>query len=138
MKTRKSNASIYGLSLAPTPKNSSPGASARSVQNNPGLLSKLWRWLHAGQTSRSNIKKLHVTSTVSLGEKRFVAVLEFDGLQYLVGGGATSVALLAQLNPAETFSATIKQTIAAQKKQPARVAAKKTPKPAAKEIEKSA
>jgi flagellar biogenesis protein FliO len=79
-----------------------------------------------------------VTSTVSLGEKRFVAVIEFDGLEYLVGGGATSVALLAQLNGGKTFSAAIKETMTAQKKQPERLARKRTSKTKPKEIEKSA
>ena len=138
MKGKNSNASIFALSIAPSTKSNQVGTAPRSNQRNLGLLSSLWRWLHARQTSRANIKQLHVTSTVSLGEKRFVAVIEFDGLEYLVGGGATSVALLAQLNGGKTFSAAIKETMTAQKKQPERLARKRTSKTKPKEIEKSA
>ena len=42
-----------------------------------------------------------MAATVSLGEKRFVAVIQIDGLQFLIGGGASNVALLAQLEIAE-------------------------------------
>jgi flagellar biogenesis protein FliO len=61
-------------------------------------------WISVQRTSRSSPKRLRVTESVSLGEKRFVAVVHVDGLQFLVGGSATSVALLAQLNPIEKFS----------------------------------
>jgi flagellar biogenesis protein FliO len=48
---------------------------------------------------------------VSLGEKRFVAVIQIDGSQYLVGGGATNVALLAHLSGTESFQEMLKQTM---------------------------
>ena len=34
---------------------------------------------------------------LSLGEKRFVAIVQVDGEQFLLGGSATQVALLAKL-----------------------------------------
>ena len=46
----------------------------------------------------SATKQLRVVETVSLGEKRFVAIIHAEGHKYLVGGGATGVSLLAQLN----------------------------------------
>jgi flagellar biogenesis protein FliO len=63
-----------------------------------------WEWIRARQGARCHTKRLEVATSVSLGEKRFVAVIQIDGKQFLVGGGATNVALLAQLNSNETFS----------------------------------
>jgi flagellar biogenesis protein FliO len=42
-------------------------------------------------------KQLKLVESVSLGEKRFVAVVHADGRRFLVGGGASGVSLLAQL-----------------------------------------
>jgi flagellar biogenesis protein FliO len=49
---------------------------------------------------------------VSLGEKRFVAVIQIDGLEFLVGGGATNVALLAQLDGKGSFGQMLNQSMA--------------------------
>jgi flagellar biogenesis protein FliO len=54
---------------------------------------------------------LQVGATVSLGEKRFVAVIQIDGLEFLIGGGATNVALLAQLNKKESFGDLLQETM---------------------------
>jgi hypothetical protein len=43
-------------------------------------------------------KRLQVQESVSLGEKRFVAIVQVDGQQFLLGGAPNSVSLLAQLN----------------------------------------
>lgn len=43
-------------------------------------------------------KRLTVRETVSLGEKRFVAIVQVDGQQFLLGGAPNSVAMLAQLS----------------------------------------
>jgi len=43
-------------------------------------------------------KRLHLRETLSLGEKRFLAVIEFQRQEFLVGGTGTSIALLARLN----------------------------------------
>jgi hypothetical protein len=42
-------------------------------------------------------KRLCVAETVSLGEKRFVALLKLDGQEFLIGGGSTGVSVLAML-----------------------------------------
>jgi flagellar biogenesis protein FliO len=42
-------------------------------------------------------KKLSLCETLSLGEKRFVAVVRFEKRQFLVGGTGQSIALLAEL-----------------------------------------
>lgn len=52
------------------------------------------RALMAGRASR----RLSVSETVSLGEKRFVSILCVDGEQFLVGGSSSNVVLLAKLD----------------------------------------
>jgi hypothetical protein len=63
----------------------------------PGALRRAFSWLHRNYVT-SATKQLRVVETVSLGEKRFVAIIHAEGHKYLVGGGATGVSLLAQLN----------------------------------------
>lgn len=63
----------------------------------PGLGGRLWDWLQARRGEQARSGRLRVRETASLGEKRFVAVVEVSGRSFLVGGGATGVALLAQL-----------------------------------------
>ena len=46
-------------------------------------------------------RRLQVTETVQLGEKRFVAILRVDGEQFLIGGSATGVSLLSNLQPVQ-------------------------------------
>jgi len=58
-----------------------------------------------------------VAASVSLGDKRFVALIQIDGLQFLIGGGATNVALLAQLNGKESFGALLQETMTVNRKQ---------------------
>ena len=45
-------------------------------------------------------RRLRVSETVSLGEKRFVSIVELDGQAFLIGGGTAGVSLLAELSPA--------------------------------------
>jgi flagellar biogenesis protein FliO len=42
-------------------------------------------------------KRLRVAETVSLGEKRFVALVRVEDCEFLIGGGASGVSLLTQL-----------------------------------------
>jgi hypothetical protein len=53
-------------------------------------------WLNG--RALSNTKQLRVTETISLGEKRFVAVVHVEGRKFLIGGGASAVSLLTQLS----------------------------------------
>lgn len=74
-----------------------------STWRNAGLLSSsAWRNFRTQQIARSTGKRLQVAATISLGEKRFVAVIKVDGREFLVGGGSSSVALLAQLDGMES------------------------------------
>ncbi|MGA2570207.1 MAG: flagellar biosynthetic protein FliO [Terracidiphilus sp.] len=43
-------------------------------------------------------KRLRLAEAVSLGEKRFVAIIHAEGHKYLVGGGSSGVVLLTELN----------------------------------------
>ena len=66
-------------------------------------------WVRKFVGSRKSRKRLRVCETVSLGDKRFVAVIEIDGEQFLVGGASNSVATLARLDRSTEFSEELSQ-----------------------------
>jgi flagellar biogenesis protein FliO len=86
---------------------------SKAVRSSNQLLTRAWTWLRNRQKAYTGNKRIHVAATVSLGEKRFVAVIEIDGQQFLVGGAATSVVLLSQLKPNEPFGDVLQKTISA-------------------------
>lgn len=59
-----------------------------------GLLSRSARWL---QNKGRSKKRMQMIETVSLGEKRFVALVKVDGREFLLGGAPSSVGMLADL-----------------------------------------
>jgi hypothetical protein len=59
-------------------------------------LARTWEWMHAKYTL-SATKRLRVTDTVALGEKRFVAIVSIEGREFLIGGGTAGISLLAHL-----------------------------------------
>ncbi len=59
-------------------------------------LAGAWAWLKRNYPAPST-KRLRVAETVSLGEKRFVALLAVDGREYLIGGGTSGVSLLTPI-----------------------------------------
>lgn len=62
-----------------------------------------WRRLTDGlrlRGLRSRPRRLRLCEMLPLGERRFVAVIECDQQQFLIGGSATQVQLLANLDPA--------------------------------------
>jgi hypothetical protein len=65
-------------------------------------LQKLWK------TQRTQ-KHLRVCESVSLGDKRFVAVIQVDQERFLVGGAANSIAMLTRLAEPSSFSSTMKE-----------------------------
>jgi flagellar biogenesis protein FliO len=85
--------------------------SLSTLRTHTGLLSRVWGWIQARQTARSSTKRLRVAETVSLGEKRFVAVVHVDGRHFLLAGGPTNIALLAQLDAKEDFEDVLKKTM---------------------------
>lgn len=60
----------------------------------PGLLSRAISLLRFASPAAKQLKLLE---SVSLGDKRFVALVHADGRRFLVGGGSSGVSLLAQL-----------------------------------------
>jgi hypothetical protein len=65
-------------------------------------LRSAWSWYQGRRVLQTSTRRMRVAETISLGEKRFLAVVEVDGCQFLVGGGASSVAVLAQLGAQQT------------------------------------
>jgi hypothetical protein len=63
-----------------------------------------WNWFQERLKSQQSKKRLRVCESVSLGEKRFVAVIQVDGEQFLVGGSSSSVSTLAHLERSRDFS----------------------------------
>jgi hypothetical protein len=61
-----------------------------------GALARAWSFLHA-KYKISTTKRLRVSETISLGEKRFVAIVAVEGREFLIGGGVSGMSLLAQL-----------------------------------------
>lgn len=56
-------------------------------------------WLHK-KYSMTSTKRLRVTEMVPLGEKRFLAVVSVEGREFLIGGGASGVSVVTQLQGA--------------------------------------
>ena len=73
-------------------------------------LARTWSFLHARYKS-STTKRLHVSETISLGEKRFVAIVGVEGREFLIGGGVSGMSLLAQLGDAPRISCDLGQSI---------------------------
>jgi hypothetical protein len=69
-----------------------------------GLLSRVISWLNG---NLKTTKQLRVLETVTLGDKRLIAVVQADGRRFLVGGGPSGISLLTQLdhtkNPLDQF-----------------------------------
>jgi len=67
------------------------------------------RWMRAVQQLAAKLarlarrppRQLRLCESLALGERRFVAVVEFERQRFLIGGAAGSVALLAHLPAAD-------------------------------------
>jgi len=64
---------------------------------------KLIRQLLPEVRVRKAPRRLRVCESVSLGEKRMVAIIQCEGQKLLIGGGASSVSLLARLGEGPDF-----------------------------------
>ena len=71
---------------------------ARLLDRGSKLLSTVWRNLGPRLHLRRKLQKLRVCNVTSLGEKRFVAVVQYGRRRFLVGGGAGAVSLLSRLD----------------------------------------
>ena len=65
--------------------------------------SRLRRLLPAWQVRRA-ARQLRVCESLSLGEKRLIAVVQYDKQKFLIGGGTQSVTLLARLGDSADFA----------------------------------
>lgn len=119
MKKQRSRIQAHAKNSAPIPADRvavpqlavAEGMSLNTLRNSAGLLSSAWNWIKKQQVARCNNKRLQVSATASLGEKRFVAVVEVDGMEFLVGGGPANVALLAPLSTKVRFGQVLKESI---------------------------
>jgi len=71
-----------------------------------------WQWMRnalSGVRIGKTPRRLRLCESLSLGEKRFVAVIEFETERFLVGGGAASVNLLARLGEGPDFAALLSE-----------------------------
>ena len=73
------------------------------------VLATGWNWVQQRLKSQQSRKRLRVCESVSLGEKRFVAVIQVDGEQFLVGGSSSSISTLAHLERSREFSDVFRQ-----------------------------
>ena len=67
-----------------------------------GLTGSMWNYLRQVQALpalRKGPRRLRVSETLSLGDKRFVYLLEVDGRSLLIGSSGASIALLTHLAP---------------------------------------
>jgi len=55
-------------------------------------------WRRVRRRGRRAPKRLRLCESLALGERRFVAVVEFERARFLVGGTPSSLSLLARLD----------------------------------------
>jgi len=72
----------------------------------------VFKWILQRARAQQARKNLRVCETVSLGEKRFVAVVQVDEERFLIGGSSSAVSLLTRLPEAKTFAAALDQEAA--------------------------
>ena len=70
-----------------------------------------WKWLANKRSLQLASKRLRVAETIQLGEKRFVSILHVDGAQYLIGGSAGNVQLLAVLDKIQDAKSVLRETL---------------------------
>jgi len=69
----------------------------------PGLVQNLWQWVRSAVRPKK-VRRLRVCETLPLGERRFLAVIEFDRQEFLVAGTGTSLTLLARVEGGQLAS----------------------------------
>ena len=75
------------------------GASRESFWSAAGsMFTVLATHLRKSLDRRGSARRLRLSETLSLGEKRFLAVVQFQQQEFLVGGTGSSIALLAKLS----------------------------------------
>lgn len=64
-----------------------------------GWLERAASRLFAGLGRRPSLRQLRLAETVSLGDKRFVALVEVGPERFLIGGTSQALTVLGQLRP---------------------------------------
>jgi flagellar biogenesis protein FliO len=72
----------------------------------------VWATIEARRRTQRR-RSLRVVESVSMGEKRFVAIVQVEQARFLVGGGSAGVSLLARLDAAPEFSAVLSEQVSA-------------------------
>jgi flagellar biogenesis protein FliO len=73
----------------------SPPPAQKPAVAERNLLTRAISWLNGNCATP---KRLRVLETVTLGDKRLVAVIQADGQRFLIGGGPAGVSLLTPLD----------------------------------------
>ena len=73
-----------------------PARARSGAQRQPWGKVQAW-WQRLLRLSRRPPRRLRLAESLPLGERRFVAVIEFEQLRFLVGGTSASLVLLARL-----------------------------------------
>jgi len=71
------------------------------------LVAAAFRHVTGTLKTQRNAKAMRLCETVSLGEKRFLAIVQVDEERILIGGSASSIALLTRLPEKAQFSAVL-------------------------------
>jgi flagellar biogenesis protein FliO len=74
------------------------------------LLIRTWsalKWIAQRAKAQQARKNLRVCESVSLGDKRFVAVVQVDEERFLIGGSSSSVSMLTRLQETKAFAAAL-------------------------------
>lgn len=81
------------------------------------VAAKVSKWIRSHVKIQPAKKRLRVCESVSLGEKRFIAVVQLDGKEFLVGGAPNSLSLLASVGKTATFSDVLNESYEQNRKQ---------------------
>ena len=73
------------------------------TQVHPSWWERLLNSLSKVRVSRRP-RRLRLCESLSLGDKRFVAVIQYESQQFLIGGGTSSLNLLARLGESSDFA----------------------------------
>ena len=95
------------IEVAPAPE-TQPWIEPAALMAKPNVLdfaTRIGRWIKGHVKIQPARKRLRVCETVSLGDKRFIAVVQLDGQEFLVGGAPNSLSLLlANVEKKTSFS----------------------------------
>ena len=56
-------------------------------------------WINGRYTKQKPIRRLKILETLSIGEKRFVSIMQVDEVEYLIASNTGNISLIAVLSP---------------------------------------